>query len=102
VLAIDSAHFSIELAKNDMRQRMINLPDKDLVYVPQGTEHRGDYVRATHWAQDYALANHEVMMQNLIAAVRSSKAVPVFETNVELVSCHQNYGPGSTTMARTC
>src|SRR5690242_11318932 len=48
--------FFIELAKNDMRQWMINLPDQDLAYLPQGTEHFDDYVRAVHWAQDYALA----------------------------------------------
>jgi tRNA-splicing ligase RtcB (3'-phosphate/5'-hydroxy nucleic acid ligase) len=36
--------FFIELAKNDMRQWMINLPDKDLAYLPQGTEHFEDYV----------------------------------------------------------
>jgi tRNA-splicing ligase RtcB len=29
--------FFIELAKNDMRQWMINLPDQDLAYLPQGT-----------------------------------------------------------------
>jgi hypothetical protein len=51
-----------------MRQGMINLPDKDLAYLPQGTEHFEDYVRAVHWAQDYALANRELMMRNLIAA----------------------------------
>jgi tRNA-splicing ligase RtcB len=56
--------FFIELAKNDMRQWMINLPDKDLAYLPQGTEHFEDYVRAVHWAQDYALANRDLMMQN--------------------------------------
>ena len=55
--------FFIELAKNDMRQWMINLPDQDLAYLPQGTEHFEDYVRAVHWAQDYALANRELMMQ---------------------------------------
>ena len=69
----------IELAKNDMRQWMINLPDKDLAYLPQGTEHFDDYVRAVHWAQDYALANRELMMRNLIAAVRDSGIVPAFE-----------------------
>jgi tRNA-splicing ligase RtcB len=70
--------FFIELAKNDMRQWMINLPDKDLAYLPQGTEHFDDYVRAVHWAQDYALANRELMMRNLIAAVRASGLVPAF------------------------
>ena len=31
---------------------MINLPDKDLAYLPEGTEHFDDYVEAVHWAQD--------------------------------------------------
>ena len=74
--------FFIELAKNDMRQWMINLPDQDLAYLPQGTEHFEDYVRAVHWAQDYALANRELMMQNMIAAVQASGEVPAFEANV--------------------
>jgi tRNA-splicing ligase RtcB (3'-phosphate/5'-hydroxy nucleic acid ligase) len=99
--------FFIELAKNDMRQWVINLPDKDLAYLPQGTEHFDDYVRAVHWAQDYALANRELMMRNLIAAVRGSGLVPEFAAGEEsslatedrgrgcprhtVVSCHHNY-----------
>ena len=83
--------FFIELAKNDMRQWMINLPDKDLAYLPQGTEHFEDYVRAVHWAQHYALANRELMVRDMIAAVQSSGEVPAFEANVEVVSCHHNY-----------
>ena len=70
--------FFIELAKNDMRQWMIHLPDQDLAYLPQGTEHFDDYVRAVHWAQDYALANRELMMGNIIRAVRESGLVPGF------------------------
>jgi tRNA-splicing ligase RtcB len=35
-----------------MRQWMINLPDKDLACLPQGTEHFEDYVRAVHWASN--------------------------------------------------
>src|SRR5262252_3880812 len=70
--------FFIELAKNDMRQWMINLPDQDLAYLPQGTEHFEDYVRAVHWAQDYALANRELMMGNIVRAVRESGLVPEF------------------------
>jgi tRNA-splicing ligase RtcB len=76
--------FFIELAKNDMRQWMINLPDKDLAYLPQGTEHFDDYVRAVHWAQDYALANRELMMRNLIAAVRASGLVPEFAAGMDV------------------
>ena len=48
--------------------------------MPQGTEHFEDYVRAVHWAQDYALANRELMMQNMIAAVLGSGEVPSFRS----------------------
>jgi tRNA-splicing ligase RtcB (3'-phosphate/5'-hydroxy nucleic acid ligase) len=44
-----------------------------------------------HWAQDYALANRDLMMRNMIAAVQRSGEVPGFEANVEVVSCHHNY-----------
>ena len=105
--------FFIELAKNDMRQWMINLPDQDLAYLPQGTEHFEDYVHAVHWAQDYALANRELMMGNIICAVRESGLVPAFAAGDSagpvpgrlashrgtaeaaiptcVVSCHHNY-----------
>jgi tRNA-splicing ligase RtcB len=75
--------FFIELARQDMRQWMINLPDQDLAYLPQGTEHFEDYVRAVHWAQDYALANRELMMGNIVRAVRESGLVPGFAAGAE-------------------
>ena len=33
----------------------MNLPDQDLAYLPEGTEHFDDYVEAVEWAQDFAL-----------------------------------------------
>jgi tRNA-splicing ligase RtcB len=82
-------HF-IELAKQDMRTHFINLPDQDLAYLPEGTRHYDDYVEAVGWAQQFARMNREVMMQNLIAAVRTVITKP-FETHVEAVNCHHNY-----------
>ena len=82
--------YFIEVAKEDMRKHFINLPDQDLAYLPEGTEHYNDYVEAVSWAQKYARMNREVMMQNLIAAVRTVIAKP-FETHVEAVNCHHNY-----------
>jgi tRNA-splicing ligase RtcB len=82
-------HF-IELAKQDMRSHAINLPDQDLAYLPEGTRHYNDYVEAVGWAQQFARMNREVMMQNLIAAVRTVITKP-FETHVEAVNCHHNY-----------
>ncbi|PWF55641.1 RtcB family protein [Massilia glaciei] len=83
------SHF-IELAKQDMRRHFINLPDQDLAYLPEGTEHYKDYIDAVSWAQKFAHMNREVMMQNLIAAVRTVISKP-FETHVEAVNCHHNY-----------
>jgi len=83
------SHF-IELAKKDMRTWMINLPDQDLAYFPEGTEHFDDYVEAVEWAQHFAQQNREVMMQNVVRAVRD--VMPkAFETHVEAINCHHNY-----------
>ncbi|HKY07056.1 MAG TPA: RtcB family protein, partial [Candidatus Binatia bacterium] len=83
--------FFIELARQDMRKWMINLPDRDLAYLPEGTDHFGDYVKAVRWAQDFALTNRKLMMDNLISAVRNSGELPPFETVAEAVNCHHNY-----------
>jgi tRNA-splicing ligase RtcB (3'-phosphate/5'-hydroxy nucleic acid ligase) len=83
--------FFIDLAKQDMRQWLINLPDADLAYLPQGTEHFKDYVEAVHWAQEYALLNRQLMMRNIIAAVANCGLVPPFEAELEAVNCHHNY-----------
>jgi tRNA-splicing ligase RtcB len=83
------SHF-IELAQADMRQHIANLPDRDLAYFEEGSQHFDDYVEAVGWAQDYARRNRAVMMQNVIAAARQVIAKP-FETHVEAVNCHHNY-----------
>jgi tRNA-splicing ligase RtcB len=83
------SHF-IELARQDMQQWMINLPDRDLAYFPEGTQHFDDYVEAVEWAQGFARLNREVMMQNVVAAVRRVIPKP-FESHVEAVNCHHNY-----------
>ena len=83
------SHF-IELARKDMERWMINLPDRDLAYFPEGTQHFDDYVEAVEWAQNFAKLNREVMMQNVIEAVRRVIPKP-FESHVEAVNCHHNY-----------
>jgi tRNA-splicing ligase RtcB (3'-phosphate/5'-hydroxy nucleic acid ligase) len=81
--------YFIELAKQDMRRWFINLPDEDLAYLPEGTQHFDDYVEAVSWAQDYARLNRELMMRAVIAAVRD--VLPAFDAEVEVVNCHHNY-----------
>jgi tRNA-splicing ligase RtcB len=83
--------YFIELAKEDMRRWFINLPDQDLAYLPQGTEHFDDYVEAVHWAQEYARLNRDLMMAAVVAALRRSALLPAFEAQLEAVNCHHNY-----------
>ena len=68
----------------------INLPDADLAYFPEGTDHFDDYVEAVEWAQDFARLNRQVMMTHVIAALRSQIDKP-FEAACEAVNCHHNY-----------
>jgi len=82
--------YFIELAKEDMRQWFINLPDDDLAYLPEGTEHYGEYCKAVAWAQRFARANREAMMRAALTAL--SLTVPKgFGITDEAVNCHHNY-----------
>lgn len=83
--------YFIELARKDMEKWMINLPDRDLAYFPEGTEHFDDYFAAVSWAQDYARANRESMMSNLVDALRKYSGLPEFSTDKMAVNCHHNY-----------
>ena len=82
--------FFIELAKQDMRKWHVNLPDENLAYFPEGTDHFDDYVEAVEWAQDFARLNRQVMMGHVMDALRSQIAKP-FDAEVEAVNCHHNY-----------
>ena len=83
-------NFFIELARNDMQHHIANLPDIDLAYFEEGTEHFDDYVDAVDWAQHFARFNREVIMQNVLAAMRKIIQKP-FEASLEAVNCHHNY-----------
>jgi tRNA-splicing ligase RtcB len=83
--------FFIEKAKIHMERNFIRLPDKDLAYFPENTEMFNDYFEALMWAQDYAKYNREVMMENLVVALKKSNLLPQFLIDKEAVSCHHNY-----------
>jgi tRNA-splicing ligase RtcB len=83
------SHFIAE-AKKDMERWFINLPDKDLAYIPEGSTLFKDYVEAVGWAQDFAKANREVMMARTLQAMREVLGRE-FSADVEAVNCHHNY-----------
>jgi tRNA-splicing ligase RtcB (3'-phosphate/5'-hydroxy nucleic acid ligase) len=83
--------FFIEMARNDMRQHIKNLPDRDLAYFKEGSEHFEDYVDAVTWAQEFAMYNRKLIMEQLIDAVSESDEVPQFALTETAVNCHHNY-----------
>jgi tRNA-splicing ligase RtcB len=82
--------YFIELAKADMKKWFINVPDVDLSYFPEGTDHFKDYMKAVSWAQNFARTNRQAMMAAAIAGLQSQIDKP-FETDCEAVNCHHNY-----------
>jgi len=81
--------YFINLARNDMKQHFVNLPDKNLAYLSEGTEHFDDYVEALNWAQDYAWENRQAMMDAVLRVLRSH--LPKFQIGDLAVNCHHNY-----------
>ena len=81
--------YFIERAKHEMRRWFINLPDADLAYFPEGSEGFNDYIRAVSWAQKYALANREAMMEAVLAVLRAEW--PDLMATETAVNCHHNY-----------
>jgi tRNA-splicing ligase RtcB len=81
--------YFIELAKKDSLKNNTHLPDADLAYFPEGAQHFDDYVDAVGWAQDYARANREEMMDLVLDAMH--RHLPSFEVTGAAVNCHHNY-----------
>lgn len=83
--------YFIEKAKQEMRRFFINLPDDNLAYLPEGSEYFDDYVQAVEWAQDFALENRQLMMEQTIDAIRGLGVLPEFTAELQAVNCHHNY-----------
>lgn len=82
--------YFIEKAKLEMEKWYIHLPDTDLAYLSEGSEYFDDYITALDWAQRYAKLNREIMMKNVITAMKS--CIPKsFDTDIMAINCHHNY-----------
>lgn len=66
-----------------------HLVDKDLAFLTEGSQLFDDYIEAMHFAQDYAMANRELMMVRVLEALR--KHAPGFKTDRAAINCHHNY-----------
>jgi tRNA-splicing ligase RtcB len=79
----------IRIAQEAMKRWWITLPDPDLAYLAEGTDEFWTYIRQLRWAQDFALANREEMMDRVVGCFAEFTGGPVEE--LERVQCHHNY-----------
>jgi tRNA-splicing ligase RtcB len=83
--------YFIELARQEMQRWFIHLPDRDLAYLSEGSEHFDDYFEAVGWAQNFARTNRELMMGAVVKALSNIARLPPFVAEQTAVNCHHNY-----------
>jgi tRNA-splicing ligase RtcB len=83
------AQHHIAVAAELCRRWWIDLPDPDLAYLVEGTDEFWAYIRELRWAQDFAAANREEMMDRVVAVLAAHMGEPVVEA--ERVNCHHNF-----------
>lgn len=85
------ADVHIEVAENLLKKYHIEVPHRDLSYLPIETEECKQYFHDVLWAQSYALENRNIMLQLAIKDVRYElNNAEQFEI-VRMVNCHHNY-----------
>lgn len=82
------ANAHIKVARRLARTLSYRLPDADLAWLSEGTDDFDAYIADMLWAQDYALANREAMMN---AALRVLFRVVGHGRERDRVNCHHNF-----------
>ena len=82
------AQRAIEDAKGLMKRMFVTLEDPDLAYLVEGTPEFDTYIADMLWAQAYAFASRQKMMD---AAQRSLFEVVGRGSVVKTVNCHHNF-----------
>lgn len=89
------AQFHIAVAHTMMSRFWISLPDKDLAYLVEGTPEFDDYIADLLWAQAYALANREEMMDRVVDQFQRWMSAATGEDVVVdeqmRINCHHNF-----------
>ncbi len=83
-----AAHHT-RVAQELCRRWWIDLPDRDLAYLVEGTPEFDAYITQMRWAQHYALRNREEMMDRVHRCVTDWVGRDV--ARVEEIACHHNY-----------
>ncbi|HEY4398078.1 MAG TPA: RtcB family protein [Acidimicrobiia bacterium] len=78
----------IDRARRLAQRTGLDLEDRDLAYFSEGTNEFDDYVADMMWAQEYARANREQMMNVLLIELFAFVGTG---SEVQRINCHHNY-----------
>ncbi|GAB3267389.1 RtcB family protein [Arthrobacter pigmenti] len=79
----------IKVAQDLCHRHGIDLPDRALAYLSEGTPEFDKYIRELRWAQHFALLNREEMMDRVVAAFEKWTGEIVVER--QRINCHHNF-----------
>lgn len=82
------ASMHIDKAKKLAKARFLQLEDPDLAYFEQGSPEFEAYIKDMLWAQGYAKANRDAMMD---AALRGFFRYVGHGAEMERINCHHNF-----------
>jgi tRNA-splicing ligase RtcB len=81
----------INVAKQQCRDKGVSLPNADLAYLEEGTPQFDTYIAELRWAQQFALANREEMMDRFRQALARWMNVDAEDVELERINSHHNY-----------
>jgi tRNA-splicing ligase RtcB len=79
----------IKIAQGLCSQLRVELPDRDLAYLPEQSSEFWAYIRDLRWAQRFAFLNREEMMARLLDCLTAWFRGDI--RAAETVNCHHNY-----------
>ena len=79
----------INVAQQECARWFIELADRDLAYLVEGTDEFAAYMRELLWAQGFALLNREEMMHRVVTCFEQWIGADV--DREQEVNCHHNY-----------
>jgi tRNA-splicing ligase RtcB len=81
---------AISMAREYAREAGVQLPDKDLAWLSEGSFQFNQYVEALSWAQDYAALSRDLMLFRVMRALREIFGREIGSSKAA-INCHHNY-----------
>jgi tRNA-splicing ligase RtcB (3'-phosphate/5'-hydroxy nucleic acid ligase) len=84
----------IRRAKSMTEASGIDLPDRDLAFLTEGTKEFDEYIRDLLWAQNFARLNRDEMMDRVLIELSRSifgDSDHTSELEVQRINCHHNF-----------